>query len=295
MSSLCRDRVCVVTGSAQGIGRAHADALVAAGAKVVVNDIDASAVDATVGALLAAGGEAVGCAVDASTSAGAEALVGIALDTWRRLDVVVNNAGIARDRMLVNLSEDDWDAVLQVHLKSTFLVTRQAARHWRERSKAGDPVDARVVNTVSSVGLYGHVGQANYGAAKGAIASFTLTASMELGRYGATVNALCPTALTPMTEAVGLGDTDEARSGALDPSWVSAPLVWLASPLSADVTGRVIVASGKRLAIAEGWHRGPTGVPVADPADVDAAIRPLLAAAAPNADVQGELPAEARP
>lgn len=294
MSSLCRDRVCVVTGSAQGIGRAHADALVAAGAKVVVNDIDASAVDATVGALLAAGGEAVGCAVDASTSAGAEALVGIALDTWRRLDVVVNNAGIARDRMLVNLSEDDWDAVLQVHLKSTFLVTRQAARHWRERSKAGDPVDARVVNTVSSVGLYGHVGQANYGAAKGAIASFTLTASMELGRYGATVNALCPTALTPMTEAVGLGDTDEARSGALDPSWVSAPLVWLASPLSADVTGRVIVASGKRLAIAEGWHRGPTGVPVADPADVDAAIRPLLAAAAPNADVQGDLPAEAR-
>lgn len=294
MSSLCRDRVCVVTGSAQGIGRAHADALVAAGAKVVVNDIDASAVDATVEALVAAGGEAVGCAVDASTSAGAEALVGIALDTWRRLDVVVNNAGIARDRMLVNLSEDDWDAVLQVHLKSTFLVTRQAARHWRERSKAGDPVDARVVNTVSSVGLYGHVGQANYGAAKGAIASFTLTASMELGRYGATVNALCPTALTPMTEAVGLGDTDEARSGALDPSWVSAPLVWLASPLSADVTGRVIVASGKRLAIAEGWHRGPTGVPVADPADVDAAIRPLLAAAAPNADVQGDLPAEAR-
>ena len=294
MSSLCRDRVCVVTGSAQGIGRAHADALVAAGAKVVVNDIDASAVDATVEALVAAGGEAVGCAVDASTSAGAEALVGIALDTWRRLDVVVNNAGIARDRMLVNLSEDDWDAVLQVHLKSTFLVTRQAARHWRERSKAGDPVDARVVNTVSSVGLYGHVGQANYGAAKGAIASFTLTASMELGRYGATVNALCPTALTPMTEAVGLGDTDEARSGALDPSWVSAPLVWLASPLSADVTGRVIVASGKRLAIAEGWHRGPTGVPVADPDDVDAAIRPLLAAAAPNADVQGDLPAEAR-
>ena len=294
MSSLCRDRVCVVTGSAQGIGRAHADALVAAGAKVVVNDIDASAVDATVEALVAAGGEAVGCAVDASTSAGAEALVGIALDTWRRLDVVVNNAGIARDRMLVNLSEDDWDAVFQVHLKSTFLVTRQAARHWRERSKAGDPVDARVVNTVSSVGLYGHVGQANYGAAKGAIASFTLTASMELGRYGATVNALCPTALTPMTEAVGLGDTDEARSGALDPSWVSAPLVWLASPLSADVTGRVIVASGKRLAIAEGWHRGPTGVPVADPADVDAAIRPLLAAAAPNADVQGDLPAEAR-
>ena len=206
--------------------------------------------------------------------------------------MVVNNAGIARDRMLVNLTEDDWDQVMQVHLKSTFLVTQRAARHWRERTKSGETgetVDARVVNTVSSVGLYGHVGQSNYGAAKAAIASFTITAAMELGRYGATVNALCPTALTPMTEAVGLGDTDDARAGALDPRWVSPALVWLASPLSADVTGRVIVASGKRLAVAEGWRRGPTGPPVADPADVDAAIRPLLAAAAPNADVQGDI------
>jgi NAD(P)-dependent dehydrogenase (short-subunit alcohol dehydrogenase family) len=296
MSPLCEGRVCVVTGAARGIGLAHAEALVAAGARVVVNDVDGTAVDEAVAALREAGGRsaAEGCVADASTANGAEALVGTALDTWGRLDVVVNNAGIARDRMLVNLSEDDWDAVLQVHLKSTFLVTRQAARHWRERSKAGDTVDARVVNTVSSVGLYGHVGQANYAAAKGAIASFTITASMELRRYGATVNALCPTALTPMTEAVGLGDTEDARSGALDPTWVSAPLVWLASPVSADVTGRVIVASGKRLAVAEGWHRGPTGAPVADPAAVDAAIRPLLAAAAPNADVQGDIPAEVR-
>ena len=300
MSGLCAGRVCVVTGAAQGIGRAHVEALVAAGARVVVNDVDAEAVHVAVAALQSASPKAPDAPVaaghvgDVSTAAGAETLVGTALDTWGRLDVVVNNAGIARDRMLVNLSEDDWDAVLNVHLRSTFLVTRQAARLWRERSKAGDAVDARVVNTVSSVGLYGHVGQANYAAAKGAIASFTITASMELGRYGATVNALCPTALTPMTEAVGLGDTDEARSGALDPTWVSAPLVWLASPLSADVTGRVIVASGKRLAIAEGWHRGPTGAPVAEPPDVDAAIRPLLAAATPNADVQGDIPAEVR-
>jgi NAD(P)-dependent dehydrogenase (short-subunit alcohol dehydrogenase family) len=291
MSLLCEGRVCVVTGAARGIGRAHADALVAAGGRVVVNDVDGAAVDEAVAALRAAGGDdvAVGRVGDASTAAGADALLGGALDTWGRLDVVVNNAGIARDRMLVNLSEDDWDAVVRVHLKSTFLVTQRAARHWRELAKAGDTVDARVVNTVSSVGLYGHVGQANYGAAKAAIASFTITAAMELGRYGATVNALCPTALTPMTEAVGLGDTDDARSGALDPAWVSAPLVWLASPLSADVTGRVIVASGKRLAVAEGWRRGPTAPPVADPSDVDAAIRPLLAAAAPNADVQGDI------
>nr|MDT0667584.1 SDR family oxidoreductase [Micromonospora sp. DSM 115978] len=136
---------------------------------------------------------------------------------------------------------------------------------------------------VSSVGLYGHVGQANYGAAKAAVASFTVIAAMELARYGVTVNAVCPTALTPMTEAVGLGESDAAREGRFDPKWVAATLVWLVSPLSFDVSGRVIVASGVRLAIAEGWHRGPTAAPVDEPAAVDAAIRPLLAAAAPNA------------
>jgi NAD(P)-dependent dehydrogenase (short-subunit alcohol dehydrogenase family) len=283
---LCEGRVGVVTGAARGIGRAHAEALLASGACVVVNDVDGAAVAAAVDAL---GDRAVGHVGDVSTAAGAEGLLETALDTWGRLDVVVNNAGIARDRMIVNLSEEDWDAVMSVHLRSTFLVTRGAARHWRERSKAGDPVDARVVNTVSSVGLYGHVGQANYGAAKAAVASFTITASMELSRYGVTVNALCPTALTPMTEAVGLGDTDDARAGALDPALVSPVLVWLASPLSSDVTGRVIVASGTRLAVAEGWRRGPTAPPVTDPADVDAAIRPLLLAASPNADVQGDI------
>jgi NAD(P)-dependent dehydrogenase (short-subunit alcohol dehydrogenase family) len=290
MGNLCRDRVCVVTGAAHGIGRAHVEALVAEGAHVVVNDVDRAAVDEAVGALRGAGGEAVGCVDDVSTAEAADALVRTALDRWGRLDVVVNNAGIARDRMIVNLPEEDWDAVVRVHLKGTFLVTQRAARHWRERAKAGDPVDARVINTVSSVGLYGQPGQANYAAAKAGIAAFTVVAATELGRYGATVNALCPTALTPMTSAVGLGDTDDARAGVLDPRWVSPPLVWLASPLSADVTGRVIVASGKRLAVAEGWRRGPTAPPVAEAADVDAAIRPLLAAAAPNADVQGDLP-----
>jgi len=191
----------------------------------------------------------------------------------------------------VNMSEADWDAVLRVHLRSTFLVTQRAAQHWRERSKAGAAVDARVINTVSSVGLYGNVGQANYGAAKGGMASFTIIAAMELARYGATVNALCPTAITDMTASTGLAESDDARDGLLDPRWVSPALVWLASTLSRDVTGRVIVASGRRLAIAEGWHRGPTAPPVAEASEVDAAIRPLLAAAAPNADVQGTIPA----
>lgn len=290
MSGLCEGRACVITGAGRGLGRAYAEALVAQGAKVVVNDVDASAVEVTVQALRDAGGDALGHTADASVADGAESLVATALDAWGRLDVVVNNAGIARDRMLVNLSEDDWDDVLRVHLKSTFLVTRRAAQHWREQVKAGQELDARVVNTVSSVGLYGHVGQANYSAAKGAIASFTLTVAMELERYGVTVNALCPTALTPMTEAVGLGESEQAKDGGLDPRWVAAPLVWLASPQSRDVTGRVIVASGTRLAVAEGWRRGPTGAPVDDPAAVDAAIRPLLEAADPNADVQGDLP-----
>jgi NAD(P)-dependent dehydrogenase (short-subunit alcohol dehydrogenase family) len=284
---LCEGRVCVVTGAARGIGRAHAEALVAEGARVVVNDVDGAAVDAAAADL---GDRAVSHTGDASSADGAAELLGRALEAWGRLDVVVNNAGITRDRMLVNLTEDDWDAVVRVHLKSTFLVTRGAARHWRERTKQGEKVDARVVNTVSSVGLYGNVGQANYAAAKGAIASFTIVASMELARYGVTVNALCPTALTAMTEAVGLGDTEAARAGALDPRWVSPALVWLASPLSSDVTGRVIVASGSRLAVAEGWQRGPTAPPVAAADDVDAVIRPLLAAAAPNADVQGDRP-----
>jgi NAD(P)-dependent dehydrogenase (short-subunit alcohol dehydrogenase family) len=289
MAEMCDGRVCVITGGARGIGLAYAKGLVAAGARVVVNDVDEAAINEAVDALVSSGGEAVGHQGDVSTMDGAEGIVATALKRWGRIDVVVNNAGIARDRMLVNLSESDWDDVIRVHLKSTFLVTQVAARHWREQSKQGEAVDARVINTVSAVGLYGHVGQSNYAAAKGAIASFTITASMETSRYGVTVNAVCPTALTDMTADV-LGDSDEARSGGFDPEWVAPVVVWLASPGSADVTGRVIVASGRRLAIAEGWHRGPTAAPVRDASDVDDAIRRLLAEAAPNADDQGSIP-----
>jgi NAD(P)-dependent dehydrogenase (short-subunit alcohol dehydrogenase family) len=293
MTAMCEGRVCVVTGAARGIGRAHAEALAAQGARVVINDVDADAVRDAVAALEAAEAQAIGHVGDVSSIEGAHGLIDAALARWGRLDVVVNNAGIARDRMLVNLSEADWDDVLRVHLKSTFLVTQRAAQHWRERSKAGDVLDARVVNTVSAVGLYGHAGQSNYAAAKGAIAAFTVTAAMELGRYGVTVNAVCPTALTDMTASV-LGESDEARSGALDPRWASPAVVWLASSMSAGVTGRVIVASGKRLAIAEGWHRGPTAAPVADPDEIDGVLRGLLAEATPNADDQGDLPARSR-
>ena len=300
MTGICEGRVCVISGAGRGIGRAHAEALCREGARVVVNDVGArkdgapESVDAAqvvVEAITAAGGEAVANAADVSTGDGAASLVDQALSTWGRLDVLVNNAGVLRDKMLVNMTEDDWDIVLAVHLKSTFLLTGIAARHWRDLAKRGAPADARIINTTSATGLYGQPGQSNYGAAKAAIASITLIASMELERYGVTVNALCPTALTRMTEDTRFGQSDEARQGALDPKYASPPVVWLASPLSHDVTGRVIVSSGRNLAIAEGWHRGPTAEPVTEPVDVDPVIRRLLAAARPNADMRGNVPA----
>jgi NAD(P)-dependent dehydrogenase (short-subunit alcohol dehydrogenase family) len=212
------------------------------------------------------------------------------VDTWGRLDVVVNNAGILRDRTIVNMTEDDWDAVLRVHLKSTFLLTSVAANHWRDRSKDGEPVDARVVNTTSASGLYGQAGQANYGAAKAGIATFTVIAAMELERYGVAVNAICPTAMTRMLEGTPFADTDEARQGVLDPKYVSPALVWLASTQSAGVTGRVIGASGRALYVAEGWARGPSTEAVDDPHAIDGLLRSLLAAARPNADMRGNIP-----
>jgi len=293
MSRICEGRVCAITGGARGIGLAYAEALIAAGARVVVNDVDRDAADTAVAALTVDGGDAIAHVGDVSTSTGAEQLVQTALDRWGRIDVVVNNAGITRDRMLVNLSESDWDDVLRVHLRSTFLSTQTVARHWREQSKAGVVVDGRVINTVSAVGLFGHAGQSNYAAAKGAIAAFTVTTALELERYGVTVNAICPTALTDMTASV-LGDSDDARSGALDPSWVAPAVVWLASSESADVTGRVVIASGRRLAVAEGWHRGPTAEAVHDPATAGEVLRRLLAEAAPNADDQGTIPDPSR-
>jgi NAD(P)-dependent dehydrogenase (short-subunit alcohol dehydrogenase family) len=296
---LCEGRVCVISGAGRGIGRSHAEALAREGAKVVVNDIgvakdgEAGSADPAreaADAIVDAGGEAVANTDDVSTMAGAASLVAQAIDTWGRVDVVVNNAGILRDKMIVNMTEDDWDAVLSVHLRSTFLLTNVAGNHWRERSKAGDEPDARVINTVSASGIYGQPGQANYGAAKAGIASFTVIAAMELERYGVTVNAICPTAMTRMLEGTRFAESDEAKAGLLDPRYVSPALVWLASPLSRHCTGRVIAASGRALYIAEGWARGPAAPPVDDPRAVDDVIRPLLSAARPNADMRGNIP-----
>ena len=285
---LCEGRICVITGAGRGIGREYALMLAVHGAHVVVNDLggdrtgsgaDSGPAQQVVDEITAAGGAAVANTDNIATWDGAKALVEQAIEVFGGLDVVVNNAGILRDRMLVNMSEEDWDSVIAVHLKGTFAVARHAAAYWRDRSKSGETNDARIINTTSVSGIYGNIGQANYGAAKAGIAGFTIIAARELGRYGVTVNAIAPGALTRMTEDLPIPDERKAE---LDPRWVAPVCTWLASKLSADVTEQIIEVSGTTFAIAEGWHRGPSGEPLADPADIDTAIRKLLADARPH-------------
>jgi NAD(P)-dependent dehydrogenase (short-subunit alcohol dehydrogenase family) len=297
MAKLCEGRVCIVTGAGGGIGREHAVLLAAHGAKVVVNDLGGSmdGVGASTGPaesvaaeIRDAGGEAVANTDDVSDWAGAERLVNQAIDTFGRLDVLVNNAGILRDRMLVNMEEAEWDAVIKVHLKGTFAPSRHAAAHWRDRSKAGEEVAGRLINTTSVSGIYGNAGQTNYGAAKMGIAAFTIIAAKELGRYGVTVNAIAPGALTRMTEGLGgfRQPTEEQRER-MSPKWIAPICVWLASEESRSVTGRVFEASGSVLAVAESWHRGPTTEPVLDPEAIGPIAMDLVARARPNADMAG--------
>jgi NAD(P)-dependent dehydrogenase (short-subunit alcohol dehydrogenase family) len=300
MAKLCEGRVCIVTGAGGGIGREHALLLAAHGAKVVVNDLGGSVsgegssagpAQQVVDEITAAGGEAVANTDDISSWDGAERLVAQAVDTFGTLDVVINNAGILRDRMLVNMTEAEWDAVIKVHLKGTFAPSRHAAAYWRDKSKAGDDVDARIINTTSPSGIYGNAGQTNYGAAKAGIASFTVIAAMELARYGVTCNAIAPVALTRMTEGLGIQQPTpeqlEERRKTMGPQWVAPIAVWLASTESRSVTGRVFEAAGSHLAVAEGWHRGPEGKPSLDPEAVGPVAMDLVVRARPNADMQG--------
>ena len=229
--------------------------------------------------ITATGGEAAANNDDISSWDGAASLVQQAIDTFGGLDVLVNNAGILRDRMLFSMTEEEWDGVIRVHLKGTFAPSHHAAAYWRERSKSGEPVDARLVNTTSVSGLYANVGQTNYGAAKAGIATFTQIAAQELSRYGVTVNAIAPGALTRLTGDLEI--TDEIRRN-FAPTWVAPVITWLASPDSADVTGQVIEASGLVLAIAEGWHRGPSTDPVETPEEVGPLVRELLTDARPR-------------
>src|SRR5690242_3840060 len=295
MQRLCEGRVAIVTGAGRGLGRQHALLLAAHGAKVLVNDIgaavdgsgsDLSPAHEVVSAIKSAGGEAVANVADVSNWQAAKAMIDEAVAAFGGFDILVNNAGILRDRMLTNMTEEEWDLVIKVHLKGTFAPARHAAAYWRERSKAGETNDARIINTTSVSGIYGNVGQTNYGAAKQGIAGFTFIAALELARYGVTVNAIAPGALTRLTEDLGPERTEEQKA-ASSPRWIAPLCTWLASSQSAGVTGRVFESSGRMLAVAEGWHRGPTAKPVDEPTEVDAVVRGLLAKARPPAGMDG--------
>ncbi len=268
MAALNEGRVVIVTGAGRGIGREHALAYAATGAHVVVNDLGGDArgdgadihpAQETAAMIREMGVDAIVNGDNVADFAGAGRMVQQAIDHFGRLDVVVNNAGILRDRMLANMEEAEWDAVIAVHLKGTFAPSRHAVEYWRNLSKAGNQPDARIVNTSSPSGIFGNAGQTNYGAAKAGIAAFTVIAAMELGRYGVNVNAIAPVARTRMTENLGMGKPDDpTKFDALDPANISPLVCWLGSPESKDVTGQVFIVAGDRIGVAEGWHRGPS-------------------------------------
>jgi NAD(P)-dependent dehydrogenase (short-subunit alcohol dehydrogenase family) len=298
---ICDGRVVIVTGAGRGIGRGHAIEFARQGAKVVVNDLggavdgsgsDLSPAEQVVEEIKGFGGEAVANADNVADWEGAQRLINTAIENFGDLHVLVNNAGILRDRMLVNMTEEEWDAVIHVHLKGTFAPTRWAAAYWRDKAKAGEQLDVRVINTSSTSGIFGNPGQTNYGAAKAGIASFTIIAARELGRYGVTVNAIAPAALTRMTENLGMGqrarETKPEEFDRFSPDNIAPLVVWLGSEQSKDITGRVFLVSGGRIAVAEGWNPGP-GQDKGDrwdPAELGDVVPKLVAEAAPITGMQ---------
>src|SRR4051795_683168 len=258
-------KVAIVTGAGRGIGREHALALAGAGAKLVVNDLGASLAGEgssegpahdVVREIEALGVEAIANGENVADFAGAGRMVQAAIDRFGRLDILVNNAGILRDRMLVNMEEHEWDAVIEVHLKGHFAPTHHAAARWRERSKAGEDVRARVINTSSPSGVFGNVGQSNYGAAKAGIAALTVIAAQELGRYGVTVNCLAPNARTRMTESA-FGELPPPDGfDPLDPGNNSPIVVALCAYEAQHITGQVFHVYGGAVNALRGWEAG---------------------------------------
>ena len=297
MSKLLEGKVALITGAGRGIGREHAILMAEQGAKVVVNDVggdesgagaDATPAQEVVAEIEGRGGEAVVNGGYVAKFDEAKAMIDQAVDTFGDINIVVNNAGILRDRMLFSLSEDDWDSVIAVHLKGTFGPAHHAAVHWRAQAKAGADVYGRIVNTASPSGIYGNVGQTNYGAAKAGIAAFTIIAAQELAKYGVTVNCLAPTAWSRLTAPLmGGGDAPDEIKEKISPRWIAVTATWLASAEAANVTGRVFDIRGETLGIAEGWHLGPTATQPFDPAELGPVMSELMGKARLNASMDG--------
>src|SRR5918999_1304470 len=257
-------KVAIVTGAGRGIGKEHALALASAGAKLVVNDLggssagegqDQTPAQSVADEIKGFGGAAVANYDNVADFQGAENLVKQAIDEFGRLDILVNNAGIIRDRMIVNMSEQEWDAVIAVHLKGHFAPTRHAAAYWREQSKAGNQINGRVINTSSPSGVFGNVGQTNYGAAKAGIAAFTIICALELGRYGVTVNCLAPNARTRLTEQT-FGEIPKPEDGldAMDPGNISPIIVALCSDDAQNITGQCFFVYGGVVNVLKPWE-----------------------------------------
>jgi NAD(P)-dependent dehydrogenase (short-subunit alcohol dehydrogenase family) len=289
---LCEGRVAIVTGGGRGVGRAHALMLAEHGAKVVVNDLgseadgrggDAQPGGQVVAEIRSAGGEAVLNTGDVSIAEGAEEVIRQAVDTFGRLDVLINNAGILRDKLIINMSEEDWDTVVRVHLKGTFLPMHHAGIYWRLQSKAGRTVDGRVINTTSHSGIFGNVGQANYAAAKAGIAGLTIVAAREFQRLGITVNAIAPRANTRLTEGLAQWTPDQIERRM--PVWSAALVTWLASPESKGISGRVFESWGYGYTVAEGWQHGATAEASKDPITLGPAIRDIVTRSRKNAGI----------
>ncbi len=294
MTGILQNRVAIITGAGGGLGAAHARVFAAEGCAVVVNDINEEAASAVVGAINAAGGKAVVNTSDITNYDDSLHAVKQAIDTFGGLDIVLNNAGINRDRMFASMTESEWDAIMSVHLKGHFCISSHAVHYWRGQSKEGKPVNARIINTTSGAGLQGSVGQSNYAAAKAGIAALTLNQAAELGRYGITANAMAPSARTGMTTAVPemAERMKQPEDGSFDhfaPENVSNVLAWLACAAANEVTGRVFEAEGGRICICDGWRttEGVDRGAAWAPADIGTAMEQLLATETPAQKVWG--------